>query len=357
MFFSRLSYSFGNEDPHTENQALQIKPDDEVLCITASGDRPLHLLLNNCRSVTSVDLNPHQNHLLWLKMAAMRTLSFEEYLAFLGAIPGQERIPLLATLSNALPSSTVDYWKSQAKFIEQGILYQGALERFMRRVLAVLGGIRKRKIDPLFTFQDLEAQRAFVKAEWHTPSIRFLLRLALHPLITRLFFKDPGLYKHVDQAIRPHQYIYERFTQGLMRGLAKENLFVSLFFRGFVAPEAFPPYLTQSGFDKIKPQLGKVSVQTKDLIEYLEQAPKESFDAFSISDVASYLTQEQFERLVRAIHRTAKPRARFCMREFMSNHQLPADMKHRFVRDSRLEQKLGEEDCCLIYRFMVGEII
>ena len=44
FFFSRLSYSFGNEDWRTEKRALGIRPHDQVLCITASGDRPLNLL-------------------------------------------------------------------------------------------------------------------------------------------------------------------------------------------------------------------------------------------------------------------------------------------------------------------------
>lgn len=45
-FFSHLSYSFGNEDHSVERRALNCKKADRVLCITASGDLPLHLLLH-----------------------------------------------------------------------------------------------------------------------------------------------------------------------------------------------------------------------------------------------------------------------------------------------------------------------
>ncbi|HKZ00179.1 MAG TPA: DUF3419 family protein, partial [Rhabdochlamydiaceae bacterium] len=65
-FYSRLSYSFGNEDWITELEALRIKPGDRVVCITASGDRPLHLLLADLGELVSVDANPFQNHLFEL---------------------------------------------------------------------------------------------------------------------------------------------------------------------------------------------------------------------------------------------------------------------------------------------------
>ena len=70
-FFKRLSYSIGNEDWETEREALSIQADDKVLCITASGDRPLNLLMNECREIVSIDANPVQNYLLELKIMIM----------------------------------------------------------------------------------------------------------------------------------------------------------------------------------------------------------------------------------------------------------------------------------------------
>lgn len=61
LFYSRLSYSIGNEDWKTEQKALQITPEDRILCVTASGDRPLNLLYSNCKEIVSVDANPFKN--------------------------------------------------------------------------------------------------------------------------------------------------------------------------------------------------------------------------------------------------------------------------------------------------------
>ena len=67
-FYERLNYSFGNEDPFTELKALRIKPSDTVVCVTASGDRPLNLMSCPLEKIYCVDLNPIQNHLLSLKL-------------------------------------------------------------------------------------------------------------------------------------------------------------------------------------------------------------------------------------------------------------------------------------------------
>ena len=124
-YFSRLSYSFGNEDWSTEAKALQVRPGDRVACITASGDRPLHILLHDCAEVVAIDANPAQNHLLNLKVAALGQLSYEEYLAFLGALPHPERLAVLHRLNPLLPPEARHFWNSNSDMIKKGVLFQG----------------------------------------------------------------------------------------------------------------------------------------------------------------------------------------------------------------------------------------
>src|SRR4029078_5372714 len=90
-FYNRLNYSLGNEDWHVEAQALRIVPKDRVVCVTASGDRPMHLLMTECAEIISIDMNRIQTYLLELKIAAITHLDFEKYLAFLGCTPTDHR--------------------------------------------------------------------------------------------------------------------------------------------------------------------------------------------------------------------------------------------------------------------------
>ncbi len=355
-FFSRLSYSFGNEDWSTEQKALQLKSTDRVVCITASGDRPLHLLLGNVAEVVSVDANPFQNELLRLKIAALRTWDYDTYLTFLGANHHKDRRELFNVLLSHLSETSVAFWKKHYALIDKGILYQGKTERCCSIVAAALSLTRGRKVRKLFAFDDLEAQQRFLRDEWNTPLWKAMVGFSLHPKVTRLFIQDPGLYAHLGQNIKPSAYILDRMNASLHRLLARENVIVSLTFAGKVFPEGYPPYLQREASKYIKEQMHKISPVDSEIHAYLSKAPKEHFDAFSLSDVVSFISRDQFTSLLQEIVRTARPGARFCIRQFMSDYQIPDYLNAHFQREAALERELEQEDRCFVYRFMVGTV-
>lgn len=355
-FFTRLNYSFGNEDWRVEQKALQIQSSDHVLCITASGDRPLHLLLDDCKQLTSIDANPVQNYLLKLKGAAIQTLPYEEYLQFLGAMPSKNREKSFRTVVKALDAESARFWIDQNKKVSKGIIYQGDVERLTKLVSFCAKVVRGGKVKRLFEIENIEEQREFVRTVWDTYLMRKTFEVALNKFLMRNLDIDPGLYSHVDPNIKLGRYIYERMLSSLEVGLAKENMLISLIFRGFVGKEAFPPYLKMEGYASIRQRLDRLHIKTKNALEYLAEAPSESIDRFSMSDIASYMDEDAFNTMIRHIYRTARPGARFCIRQFSSNHHIPLEFENRLQRDYDLEKTLEKEDSCFVYRFMVGTI-
>ncbi|MBA3957263.1 MAG: DUF3419 family protein [Parachlamydiaceae bacterium] len=354
LFFSQLNYSFGNEDWTTEHLALRIKPGDRVLTISAGGDRALHPLLDNCASVTAVDANEQQNFLLDLKMAAIKNLDFPSYLSFLGINAADRcRLKNLEQISHGMHPEAAQHWKKNKKMISSGIIYQGALEKTTRKTSSLIKLFRRRKIRKLFAFLNIDQQSQFIDQEWNGFAWRKFIDIILHPTIMRLITKDPQLYT---SSVPLGRYIYQRMTNCLKRHLARECAFISLVANGKVEPEAYPPYLTEKGFDIIKSRLDRITYTHSDIVSYLEHAPEQSFDVYSLSDVASYLSIKDFDRLLRGIVRTAKPGARFSIRQVTSNHKIPDDLHPLFVRDPILEERLEHEDRCFVYRFMAGNL-
>lgn len=351
-FFSRLSYSFGYEDPFTEQQALKLTSTDTVLCITGSGDRPLHALMSSPKKVIAIDANPTQNHLLALKVAAMRSLDFDEYLSFLGGSPHPNRRSVLPKLH--MPSESHQFWLRHKRLIDKGIIFQGSIEKTCFFGASLLQFLLKKQINALFSFHDLHAQNIFLNTVWDPIPLRRLLSIFLHPLFTRKIIGDPTLYAHVDPKINPGIYIYDRMLNLLSHTLARKSSLLAFFLKGSVAKDAYPPYLTQEGFSKIKPNLDRIEMINEPLIPYLSAQKEASFDAFSLSNIASYMNQEQFNELASLIYRTGKKGARFCLRQFLSNHTLPEQLP--FKRDLPLETKLSHYDKSFIYRCLVGQI-
>lgn len=355
-FFSRLSYSFGNEDPCVERKALAIKPTDRVLCITASGDRPLHLLLDDPAEITTVDLNETQSHLLALKAKAMETFGYDDYICFLGGAHDPARLEKLPLLKEGMCDKAYRFWVNHPQLVTKGVLYQGAVEKMCCRVAKALKVLRGKKIKKLFEIKAIDEQREFVKRHWNSFFWRKCFDILFNFPLMRLALKDPGVFAFLDESITPGSYLYRRLTHSLNTTLACKNPLISLILRGFVNPQAYPPYLTREGVAVIKPRLNKLTAHTDNIITFLEKSPPCHYDCFSLSDIASYMDSHNFERLLNEIQRTARPGARFSLRQFMSNHQIPASIRPYFVRDANLEAVLEAEERCFVYRFMAGII-
>lgn len=356
-FFKRLSYSFGNEDWLTEKEALQIQPNNRVLCITASGDRPLHLLLNNCQEIVSIDANSVQNYLLDLKMQAMQHLEFNEYLAFLGVMASATRKETLKKMMPYLTPEAAHFWTEHPTLIYNGVIYQGAMERWLRKLSFIIRVARSKEIQNLFSAKNIEEQRAYIQTHWNHSLWKSAFKLVMNPWVTRFFFKDPGVYAHLDCNYRPAEYLYQRMISSLERHPARQNALISLILLGKVPLEAMPPYLQAGPIETIKPLLPRLTIQTKDVVSYLESAPENSFDRYSLSDVASYLDHAAFLRLLKAMYRTAKPGARFCMRQLMTRYKIPEGLKPYFARELDLEEKLEANERAFVYHFTVGKIL
>jgi S-adenosylmethionine-diacylglycerol 3-amino-3-carboxypropyl transferase len=353
-FFSRLRYSFGNEDWRTEEAALDIQPQDQVLCITASGDRPLNLLARECKKIVCVDANYVQNHLLQLKVEAMRRLDYQEYLAFLGAIPGKGRQETLQLLLPHMDSQAAKFWSEHERMVAKGILYQGTVERLTSIVAKIFSLTRGKKVKRLFSINNLEEQKKFLQDEWENFFWNKFFHFVLHPSFIRFFIKDPGL-TNVGSNIKP-TYLYDRIHSSLEKELAKRNPLLSLILRGRVSQDAFSPYLTEEGTHVIKNRLSSLEIHTADVIDYLDSLSGPTFDVFSLSDVASYISYPDFIRLLKNIVRTAKPGARFCLRQFLSSYEIPTHLQPFFLRDKALEKRLERQDNCFVYRFLIGTV-
>jgi len=280
-------------------KALSIQPSDTVCCVTASGDRPLNLLIKDCKKILSIDLNPIQNHLLALKIQAMQQLAHEDYLTLTGASIEPYPIAFTDTIIEALPDDAKAYWTENKKMIENGVLYEGALEKFCFWLAIFLNLLFKKEIDLLFNASDIFEQQKAINLLLDRKLLKWMAKVILHPKLTKKYFSDPGLYAYVDSDITIHEHLIELIRSSLNVHLVKENPLLNLLFQGKVGNQALPPYLKKDGIKKIKSRLNKIEIVHANMIEFLESQPENSIDCFSFSDIASYMSCENFNRLIK----------------------------------------------------------
>jgi betaine lipid synthase len=121
QFNDEYIYAFNWEDPRVDCRLLNIEKDDVILTITSSGDNILDYLLEGPRRVHAVDLNPNQNHLLELKVAAFSALSYADTWKLFGEGRHSDfRNVLINKLSPYMSGHALQYWLNHTKVFTSG---------------------------------------------------------------------------------------------------------------------------------------------------------------------------------------------------------------------------------------------
>lgn len=113
QFNDEYIYAFTWEDTRVDERILNLKSDDVVLAICSAGDNILSYALQSPARIHAVDLNPSQNHLLELKVAAYSSLPYEDFWKIFGDGKHPEfRSLLISKMSPHLSSRAFQYWLS-----------------------------------------------------------------------------------------------------------------------------------------------------------------------------------------------------------------------------------------------------
>lgn len=355
-FMKSLNYASCNEDWRSECKALKIEATDTILCITGSGDRPLDLLPEDPKKIISMDMNPVQNHLLRLKMEAMKGLSYNEYSEFLGLEEGDGRLESYSKIQDQLPEDTREYWDENLDVLEKGVVYQGRWENHFKKLALISKILRGRVLKRLFEFDDVKKQAEFVERKWDRWWWRLTFRFLCSAGFSKTFFGDPGFYQFISKEMSLGKYVFEGMDHYLKTQLARDSFMISLVFRARLSEHDLPPYLDKEQIRTILARMDRIDIRTENILDFMESVEEGSIDKFSLSDVPSFLDQEGFERLLDGIVRSGSDGARFCIRLFLSGQHVPERYKKVIDRDLDLEEDLKLTDRSFAYRFVIGSV-
>lgn len=337
-----LQYSCCNEDSLSEIEALALK-DRRALSICASGGRAFSLLLGDPAEVVAIDRNPAQIHLGQLKVAAMRRLEREEYLAFVGITDGADRSATWRSLRNDLPEASRKFWDDRGSDIAAGIQHIGRTERNIARVSPILRYFLRDDIATIRAARSLAEQGEAANAIFGRPLVRAVLKAIFNPVSGRFILQDPVYYGEGRRSAAA--YLRERVVTTLTQHRYDDCFIFSLFVDGHLRNAATMPVgLGASDYEIVRQRLDRLRFETSCINEYLARQPAESFDAFSLSDLGGYLTIDEFTTLLNSVARVGSPAATVCIREYISAPTERATWPGRLVRDSALEKSLNLSD-------------
>jgi S-adenosylmethionine-diacylglycerol 3-amino-3-carboxypropyl transferase len=355
-FFNKINYSACNEDSDSERKALQLTPNDTVLCITGSGARPLDLLIDKPRKIISIDFNPTQNYLLSLKLASYQALSYPEFRVFVGLDESSDRKALYGKVALRLTPEIRQYWDRHYSFIENGLLYGGTWETLLNGIRK-LAFLRKGMVEKLMQAPSLEQQRDYWNQHWDNAFWRVFLKLMGSRFLWTQIIREPGALL-IPRVFSIPDYMHARLRHLANHHLLRENHFANLLFYGRYRKDCvLPIHLRAETFDIIRERASTIEIMTGSLADQLANKPQvEQITAYSLSDFSSYADEAMYTDIWQRIAENAPDQARFCERQFLVK-RIPETIHPRIVRNPALEAELEHNDGCAIYSFCVGQIL
>ncbi|NNC95159.1 MAG: DUF3419 family protein, partial [Chitinophagales bacterium] len=135
-----IYYSHVNEDNFAERNIMMSSEYEDLFCIVGSGERLIALLdHSSLKRVHIIDMNAEALFLAELKLTALRVLSVEDYLSFIGfSNSGMNREFVFYGFQQELPLPSREYWNNNLTHIRNGIIHMGHFEQFLSRLRPLL---------------------------------------------------------------------------------------------------------------------------------------------------------------------------------------------------------------------------
>ncbi|HKC81076.1 MAG TPA: DUF3419 family protein [Gemmatimonadaceae bacterium] len=359
----RLFFAQVREDPCLEIEALAPLHDAKVVVVSSGGCTALSLLAAGAARVTAVDLNASQNHLVELKVAALRRLTMPEIMSFFGVARGtpERRVRTYETIRPLLSERTASFWDAHQSMLGRGALACGVSEQFISMVVKVVKLFihGRRKIERLLSLESLEQQREFFDREWNTRRWRLLFPALLNRWTFNRAY-DPAFFREVENpSFAAH---FQRLLEHALCDVpVRSNYFLHQMLLGTYpirVPDGVPPYLERTQREILRTRLDCLELVDGGYGEYLATQEDSSIDAMALSNICEWLDQTGIDQLFEQVVRVSKPGARMCFRNFVGHTEIPERFRNAIVEDPDAGKRAILSDrSCLQSRIVICRIV
>jgi S-adenosylmethionine-diacylglycerol 3-amino-3-carboxypropyl transferase len=304
-----------------------------------------------------IDISAEQLALCEMRIETLRTFTHLEFLAFWGYptkgnfISNADRKSMFEALTLSVQSRNYLTKVFESKDWAP-LLLQGRWERtfiFFSKIAKVILG--SKKIERLFQFQDLEAQKEFVSKHFLNYRWKFLLLMVGNSRVfNALLYR--GSFPQNNTGLSYVQFYNQAYTRLLNQGLARNNFFLQLTLLGELRfAEGVPIEANGSVFNEAKIALSGVEIVflKEDLVAWLSAQNNISFVSFS--NVASYFKGPLEGNFLKLIRGALSPGALVVLRHYL--HRPENLDKAGFVNDAPLYESLRKNEKIQMYEIEV----
>ena len=348
-----LYYAHVNEDNSVERTLLQRSDSKIAIAVAGSGERVLALMDHpSLERVVAIDINPQALFLLQLKLEALKALTVEEYLRFIGHAQCKrgDRGELFKRIAPYLTHDCSVYWRDRMNRVEAGLLGTGHFELFLSGIRPLLVSFLGRRFlrilcDATYTLD--AGQRMRWRLIAGTFSRKWIYRLMGNRDVA--FIGDGADVRIIPDAL----------TSMIDGRRASASFLLHLIFKGHLrdmSSPALPPSLQEAVLGKIKERLTRKKVSVEfchaDVLEYAKHHPCDLPAFYSLSDILSFEDHDYLAELLETI--PDRKGTVIVVRSFLRNRLSLVQLKE-LVRSYREIRFLDEFDRSGMYQVIVIE--
>jgi S-adenosylmethionine-diacylglycerol 3-amino-3-carboxypropyl transferase len=353
-----LRYSQVWEDHRLVEEGLAIDANDDVLCIGSAGCNALNLLLRGPRSVVAVDMNPAQTAVVELKVAAIRSLEWEQFVGLLGITAHDDRLALYERLRPALSPTARTWWDSHETEVRDGLHWSGRLEGyfrgFQRTVLPLVHS--PEMVARLLAQDDGEAQLRFFDEAFGTTAFEQAFRGYFTRERLASEGRDARQMRYV-AAMDVSGYFYDRFRWVCTALPTRGNHYLESFLTSQHADvDSVAPYLRRANWETLRARIDRLTLVLGDIGEQLRTREVGALSKANLSDIFEYLSEEQADALFHLFAERLRPGGRLCFWNLLVPRGVPESLHARLIPKVGESRALWRQDRSWFYRdFHVAE--
>ncbi|KAF8982334.1 hypothetical protein BGZ46_001448 [Entomortierella lignicola] len=364
--FSKIRYSQVWEDTRLLRQGLVLKPQSRVLSIASAGDNAFALLLDDPREVVAIDFSPAQLALCALKIAAYKSLEYDEFTQLLGFefnghdIGAEARVALYQDKVRPVLANEEyrSYWDENLDLIRNKIIHIGRLEKFFgmyRKYILPLGHY-KSTTRTLLDSKNQATQIKFFDSVWNNWVWRIGTRTFFGQMSLGHLGRDPKFFEHVRLDVGA--FLLGKVSNGVRNIPIWDNYYAEYVFTGQQSGNnALPDYLVKENYDIIRSRIDRVQLVRADVLKYLQSEESGYFDGYNLSDIFEWMGEDLFKTFLTAIHNKGTKDARICYWNLFVPRERPEELKDIIRSEIELSDAATAKDRTYFYRRFVIETI
>lgn len=326
-------YNLSWEDPAVDIKTYGPFKNKNISMITTGGDNVLDYLIEDPNSISTYDLNKHQNYLLELKMACISSLKREEFMDIFGKNNGILFRHKWNSIEKHLSKDASTWWKNNISIMDN-FLFSGSISIianffwFFTRILGLRDSLKKMNQERTMEFQ------LKVFNDYKT-SFLFMTKIADKLLYYFISFAGVPIrqYNMIETSNLITELAMYLFTK---TNLAKDNYFYWGYIYGEWNDECCPRYLKEEYYDLVKSRLNRINIYTNYLGESNNNNNNHKTDIYILLDHMDWLDDKSIVNEINSLLKDANPDCKFCWRSASPIQPFGCLSKGKFLHSSQI---------------------